>query len=339
MAAARPLVNVQTIKDEAQSESIPLPSVFTAPVRADLIHFTHYQMAKNSRQPYAVSADAGYEFAAESWGTGRAVARIPRVGGGGTGRSGQGAFGNMCRGGRMFAPTKTTRRWHVCLNVNMKRYALVSAVAATAITSLVSARGHAIDQVTEIPCVLNNAVESIQKTKEAMAVLEKIGASAEVERVKKSRSIRAGRGKMRNRRYTQRRGPLVIYENDNGITRAFRNIPGVELCQVSRLNLLQLAPGGHLGRFIIWTEAAFKKLDEIYASYVPRNIMTNADLSRLLKSEEIQKAIRAPKSRDPYFKKRRNPLKNKEFMKKLNPAYKKQLAERRKASQVEKREQ
>jgi len=49
---------------------------------------------------------AGHQTAAESWGTGRAVSRIPRVPGGGTHRAGQGAFGNMCRGGRMFAPTK-----------------------------------------------------------------------------------------------------------------------------------------------------------------------------------------------------------------------------------------
>ena len=36
---------------------------------------------------------------------GRAVARIPRVSGGGTHRAGQAAFGNMCRSGRMFAPS------------------------------------------------------------------------------------------------------------------------------------------------------------------------------------------------------------------------------------------
>ena len=42
---------------------------------------------------------------------------------------------------------------------------------------------------------------------------------------------------------------------------AFRNIPGVELACVDRLNLLKLAPGGHLGRFVIWTQAAFEKLD------------------------------------------------------------------------------
>lgn len=49
--------------------------------------------------PAEVSTNAGYQTAAESWGTGRAVARIPRVPGGGTHRAGQGAFGNMCRGG------------------------------------------------------------------------------------------------------------------------------------------------------------------------------------------------------------------------------------------------
>ena len=36
-----------------------------------------------------MSEKAGHQTSAESWGTGRAVARIPRVGGGGTHRSGQ----------------------------------------------------------------------------------------------------------------------------------------------------------------------------------------------------------------------------------------------------------
>lgn len=87
------------------------------------------------------------QTSAESWGTGRAVSRIPRVPGGGTHRAGQGAFGNMCRGGRMFAPTKTWRRWHRKINVNLKRYAVCSAIAATGVPALVMARGHRIDQV------------------------------------------------------------------------------------------------------------------------------------------------------------------------------------------------
>lgn len=85
---------------------------------------------------------SGHQTSAESWGTGRAVARIPRVRGGGTHRSGQGAFGNMCRGGRMFAPTKTWRRWHRRINVNQKRYAICSAIAATGLPALVMSKGN-----------------------------------------------------------------------------------------------------------------------------------------------------------------------------------------------------
>jgi ribosomal protein L4 len=51
---------------------------------------------------------------------GRAVARIPRVSGGGTHRAGQAAFGNQCRSGRMFAPTKVWRKWHQKINVKQK---------------------------------------------------------------------------------------------------------------------------------------------------------------------------------------------------------------------------
>ena len=84
---------------------------------------------------------SGHQTSAESWGTGRAVARIPRVRGGGTHRSGQGAFGNMCRGGHMFAPTKVYRRWHRKVSVQQKRYAMVSAIAATGVPALVMAKG------------------------------------------------------------------------------------------------------------------------------------------------------------------------------------------------------
>ena len=147
MAAARPLVSIQSLDGDA-AEQAALPAVFTAPIRPDIIRAVHTGLAKNARQPYAVSMKAGHQTSAESWGTGRAVSRIPRVPGGGTHRAGQGAFGNMCRGGRMFAPTKIWRRWHRKVNLNQKRYAVASALAATALPSLVLARGHRIEQVS-----------------------------------------------------------------------------------------------------------------------------------------------------------------------------------------------
>jgi ribosomal protein L4 len=167
-----------------QSAQTALPAVFTAPIRADIVSMVHTNMAKNHRQPYAVSTKAGHQTAAESWGTGRAVSRIPRVPGGGTHRAGQAAFGNMCRGGHMFANTKTWRRWHRKTNIKNKRYAVCSALAASAVPSLVLARGHRVEKLNEIPLVLSNDIESISKTKDAMAVLKAIGALADVEKVR-----------------------------------------------------------------------------------------------------------------------------------------------------------
>lgn len=152
---------------------------------------------------------------AESWGPGRAVARIPRVGGSGTHRSGQAAYANMVRSGRMFAPIKTWRRWHRKVNLKQKRHAIASALAASAITPLVMARGHKIEKLTHIPLVIEDKIESIEKTKEAIAFLKLVGAYEDVEKVTEAKTLRAGRGKSRNRRYKLRKGPLIVYFNKN----------------------------------------------------------------------------------------------------------------------------
>jgi len=326
----RPLVQIHT-PDGKGEEQIQLPAVFQVPIRADVVHNVHTSMAKNKRQPYAVSRHAGEQTSAESWGTGRAVARIPRVPGGGTHRAGQGAFGNMCRGGRMFAPTKIWRRWHRKINVAQKRFALTSALAGTAVPALVMARGHRIEEVPEIPLVISNAsVETLSKTKEAVALLQKIGALDDVEKVKDSHKVRPGRGKQRNRRYVQRRGPLIIYYKKGSLVNAFRNIPGIEVCSVERLNLLQLAPGGHLGRFVIWTKDAFQRLDSLYGTFqtpsaekkgflLPRGKVTNADLNRIINSDEIQSHLRPVSRAKKYHTHKKNPLVNRGAMIKLNP--------------------
>uniref|UniRef100_A0ABD2XE84 Large ribosomal subunit protein uL4 C-terminal domain-containing protein n=1 Tax=Trichogramma kaykai TaxID=54128 RepID=A0ABD2XE84_9HYME len=329
LSTARPLVTVHFEKSETP-QTISLPAVFKAPIRPDVVNFIHQQVSMNHRQPYAVSKEAGHQTSAESWGTGRAVARIPRVRGGGTHRSGQGAFGNMCRGGRMFAPTKPWRRWHRRVNVNQKRYAVVSAIAASGVPALVMSKGHMIQEVPEFPLVVSDKVQALQKTKDAVAFLRKIRAWNDIKKVYKSQRLRAGKGKMRNRRHIQRRGPLIVYGNDEGLSKAFRNIPGVDVMSINKLNLLKLAPGGHVGRFIIWTKSAFEKLDALWGTWrkeselkkgynLPMPKMANTDLARLLKSDEIRKVLRAPKRRVIRKVKKLNPLKNTRAMLKLNP--------------------
>uniref|UniRef100_A0A7R9WC10 Large ribosomal subunit protein uL4 C-terminal domain-containing protein n=1 Tax=Pseudictyota dubia TaxID=2749911 RepID=A0A7R9WC10_9STRA len=319
--AARPLVSVFSLTGEKAGET-SLPSVMTAPLRPDIVQFVHTNMNKNHRQAYAVSVRAGKNVSASSWGTGRAVARIPRVGGGGTSRSGQGAFGNMCRGGRMFAPTKTWRKWHRRINTTQKRYAVSSALAATAVPALVMARGHKIDDVPEIPLVLDDSVEATRKTSAAKDVLAAVGALEDVDKAADSKKIRAGKGKARNRRYVLRRGPLVVYASDDGVERAFRNLPGVELCNVSRLNLLQLAPGGHMGRFCVWSKAALESLDSIYGDdgkALPETQMDNADLARIINSDEVQSVCNPAKRANKRHLRKKNAIKNVKALEKLDP--------------------
>merc|ERR1712085_47571 len=284
-----------------------------------------------------MDAKAGYETAAESWGTGRAVARIPRVPGGGTHRSGQAAFGNMCRGGGMFAPLKTWRKWHRKSNKTMKRHAVAAALAATAVPALVMARGHKVDEVPELPLVIqDSAEEGITKTKQALALLKKLGAGADLTRAASSKTVRAGRGKARNRRTVMRKGPLVIHNMGKeqmaqaGLAKAVRNLPGVEVAHVDRLNLLQLAPGGSIGRFCVFTEGAIKRLATLFGSKkagssskkgftLMRAPMTNTDISRIVNSDEIQSVLSAKRTPHQHVRTRKNPLKNASVLNRLCP--------------------
>jgi|Transcript_7224 large subunit ribosomal protein L4e len=319
--AARPLVSVFSLTGDKSGETT-LPAVMTAPMRPDIVQFVHTNMAKNNRQAYSVSPWAGKQVSASSWGTGRAVARIPRVGGGGTSRSGQGAFGNMCRGGRMFAPTKTWRKWHRKINSTQKRYAVASSLAASAVPALVMARGHKIDEVPEIPLVMDTSIESAKKTSAAKDILASVGALADVEKAADSKKIRAGKGKARNRRYVLRRGPLIVYKSNDGVEQAFRNLPGVELCCVDRLNLLQLAPGGHMGRFCIWSQSALDSLNEIYGSEgksIPEDLMANADLARIINSDEVQSVLNPAKRANKKYLRKKNPIKSLKALAKLDP--------------------
>jgi len=151
-----------------------------------------------------------------------------------------------------------------------------------------------------------------------------------VEKARASRKIRTGKGKMRNRRRVNRRGPLIIFNEDAGVTRAFRNLPGVEIAHVDSLNLLQLAPGGHLGRFIIWSRSAFEKLNQNWGSLnrlstqkkgytLPHNSMFNSDLTRIINSDEIQSRIRAANKKVNRAALKKNPLTNLGAKAKLNP--------------------
>uniref|UniRef100_A0A452FWG7 Large ribosomal subunit protein uL4 n=1 Tax=Capra hircus TaxID=9925 RepID=A0A452FWG7_CAPHI len=280
---------------ESSGKNVTLPAVFKAPIRPDIVNFVHTSLRKNNRQPYAVNELAGHQTSAE------AVARIPIVRGGRTHCSGQG----------------TWRRWHRRVNTTQKRYAICSALAASALPVVVMSKGHRIEEVPELPLVVEDKVEGYKKTKEAVLLLKKLKAWNDIKKVYASQQMRAGKGKTRNQSRIQHRGPCIIYNEDNGIIKAFGNISGITLLNVSKLNILKLAPGSHVGHFCIWTKSAFRKLDELHGTW--RKAASLKNLSRILKSPEIQRALRAPHRKMHRRVLKKNPLKNLRIMLKLNP--------------------
>ena len=237
----------------------------------------------------------------------------------------------------MFAPLKTWRRWHRKVNLTHKRHALASAVAASAATPLIFSRGHRIPNIPEVPYVIDTL--DIETTKNLRDHLNKLGLFNDLRKVRKFKKIRPGKGKARNGRYVLKKGPLIVYGDQNlKVKQAARNLPGLETCHITRLNLLQLAPGGQLGRFVVWTKDAFQQVDKIFGSKrVPsqqkkgyrlnRTPMACADLARVINSDLVQSKLRpVTKNEVIHDKNKKNPLKNKAIMKRLNPYEEKRKA-------------
>ena len=127
-----------------------------------------------------------------------------------------------------------------------------------------SSRGHMVDDVPDFPLVVVDEIQGLKKTKDVEEALIHIGVWPDVFRVKESRKVRAGKGKMRGRKMKQAVGPLLVISKNEGIAEAARNLPGVDIASVDNLNVELLAPGTHLGRLTVWTSSAFEKVDTLF---------------------------------------------------------------------------
>lgn len=245
----------------------------------------------------------------------------------------------------MFAPTRTWRRWHRKVNINQRRYAVASALAASAVPALVLARGHQIATIPEVPLVVStDVVETLTKTKNALALLTKLRAEADVARCKNVQR-HSGKARLRNRSKKIKVGPLIVTGNKGATAhRAFRNLAGVQVTGIWDLDLLKLAPGGHVGRFIIWTQAAFEYLNTLFGApgtpstikrgyFLPRPIMANPDVRRVIMADTIADAARPAIGRSKKVYKP-NYLTNKRALARINPYAVKVLGDRKHVSGV-----
>jgi large subunit ribosomal protein L4e len=235
------------------SGQVDLPPVFEEEYRPDLIKRAVLAAQANRLQPYGPHFYAGMNTSAQSWGPGHGVSRVPRL------KNGRKAAGiPMAVGGRRSHPPRPEADRTEKINIKERRKAIRSAIAATASADLVSARGHKFSR--ELPLVAENAIESLDKTADVRKFLVAAGLWDDVERAKLGRNIRAGKGKMRGRKYKNRKSLLIVAASDQGLGKAARNLPGVDFITVEKLNAELLAPGTQAGRLTIWTESSLQKL-------------------------------------------------------------------------------
>ena len=258
-------VPIYSVKGKASKSSATLPAAFEEPIRLDLIRRAVRAARANRRQAYGAAKGAGFRHSVSWPGKGRGMARTPRKNGGG----GRGAQAPNTVGGRRAHPPKAEKEWDLKINSKEKKKAFRSALAATSQESYVSARGHELPNKTTLPYVVEDKIENIASdhegeslTKRAMAMLDGLGLSEDVDRSTEGRGIRAGKGKRRGRKYRTPKSVLVVLSENNGSERAFRNLSGVDVTTAKELNTELLAPGGDPGRLVIFSKAAVSALGD-----------------------------------------------------------------------------
>ena len=249
-----PVVNLQN----ENTGEVEVPKVFSTPVRHDVIKRAVIALQSTRFQPQGRDPMAGKRTTAESRGTGHGIARVPRLKG-----SSRAAFGVSIVGGHAAFPPLSEKVIVKRINKKEKRLAIRSGIAATAVKELVEKRGHKVQQVEQLPIVVSDELESLEKTRDVKEFLTSLELWSDVKRADR-RKVRAGKGKMRGRKHKKGKGPLIVVGEDNGIGFAARNLPGVEVTDVYGLNAELLAPGAHPGRLVIWTQSAIEQLDEVW---------------------------------------------------------------------------
>jgi len=233
--------------------TLDLPDVFTEPVRADLIKRAVLAAQANRTQEYGSDEYAGLRTSAESHGSGRGMAHVPKT-------EGRGARVPQTVGGRKAHPPKAEKDHGLDVNDKERKAAVRSAIAATTDSDRVAERGHEFGDDVELPLVVSDDFEDLVKTQDVVEFLESVGVHSDVERADDGRNVRAGQGTLRGRKYQEPSSLLVVTSSETGPSKAARNLAGVDVATGREVNAEDLAPGAEPGRLTVWTESAVEEV-------------------------------------------------------------------------------
>ncbi|MCX8147184.1 MAG: 50S ribosomal protein L4 [Candidatus Woesearchaeota archaeon] len=273
-----------------------LPMQFYEQLRPDLVKRAVEALQLNRRQPYGAKPTAGKRHAVEiskrrrDYKTcyGHGISRIPRkvLARRGSQMFWVGAFAPGTVGGRRAHPPKAEKIWERKINKKENRKAIRSAIAATIVKNIVEKRGHIVPN--NYPFIVESKIESINKTKAARTILERLGFKEELERTEKKK-VRAGKGKLRGRMYRKKKGLLIVVSKDCPLIYSAKNIPGVDVVEVRGLNAEILAPGANIGRMTIFTEAA---IDILGKEGLFTNDYKGPKTQKGVQKEEFQQSVK-----------------------------------------------
>ena len=255
--------------ENTEKGSIDMPEQFSEDIRPDIIWRAVMAIQNNARQQYGADPEAGKKAVARisrrrrdwkgSYGLG--ISRVPRkvLSHRGTRFNWVGAVAPGMVGGRRAHPPKATKVWEQKINKNENRKAIRSALAATLDKNIVEERGHNLPAT--YPFIIDSSFEQITKTKDLRKALLALGLEKELERAAK-KNIRAGKGKMRGRRYKKAKGPLIVISKQCDLVKAATNIPGIDIIEVNKVNAELLAPGADIGRMALYTKSAIERIEK-----------------------------------------------------------------------------
>lgn len=258
-------VNILTLDGKLSGKEMELPPQFGEEFRPDVIRRAAHAERTRFLQPKGSYPLAGLQTTAEYYGrrhswrqtinTGRS--RLPREKIA-KGRSGRVLVVPHAVKGRRAHPPKPWKRLIERINHREENLAIRSALAATAKKELVSGRGHQFEGT--LPLVVEDTVQSIHRVCDLKKVLLQLGLEKDLARAHAGRRMRSGRSRLRKGGYRTPRSVLIVVGQDNGVWRAARNLPGVDVVKASELSAELLAPGGQPARLTMWTPEALSIL-------------------------------------------------------------------------------
>lgn len=263
-------MNVPILKNDGSKDgSVELPRVFDTPVRKDVIARVYININTHHFQPKGTHQTAGMDVVARTANppTGQGQSRIARIRTSGGQRQGEAAGVASVRGGRQAHPPKVAHVIHKGINKKERRYALCSAIAATADGSLVASRGHKTGSIDAFPIIVSDEIENVSNAKEMIKILESLGLGDDLDRLK-SRKRRSGKVVLRGRVRKVGKSVLIVTKDRGALSRACGAIPGVDVCNAHDLSVLDLAPGASLIRLTIYTKSALDVIAKIRSPHL-----------------------------------------------------------------------